>query len=213
MRDLLGSFGLQGEIVEQEVKYLSGGERSRAALARLTVEGANVLVLDEPTNHLDFWACDSLEEALKKFDGTVLVVSHDRYFLNRVVDMLIVIEPGHAEVVYGNYELYVSLSASRALEMKAEAIIEQQNREEKRTDTARGAVRRKRKYPYRKAEEIEADIHATEARITELEIALQDVELYKDPVAVKQTMSDLETLNASLPKLYEHWEEANELNG
>jgi ATP-binding cassette subfamily F protein 3 len=213
MRDLLGSFGLAGEIVEQEVKYLSGGERSRAALARLTVEGANVLVLDEPTNHLDLWACDSLEEALKNFDGTVLVVSHDRYFLNRVVDMLIIIEPGHAEVVYGNYELYVSLSASRALEMKAEAIVEQQTREEKRSEPVRETARRKRKFPYRKAEEIEADIHATEARITELEIALQDVELYKDPAAVKQTMSDLETLNASLPRLYEHWEEANDLNG
>src|SRR5204863_7719383 len=78
MRDLLGSFGLHGKIGEQPLGSLSGGERSRAALARLTVEGANVLVLDEPTNHLDLWACDSLEEALKSFGGTVLCVSHDR---------------------------------------------------------------------------------------------------------------------------------------
>src|SRR5438874_62445 len=90
MRDLLGSFGLQGEIVEQQLKLCSGGERSRAALARLTVNGANVLILDEPTNHLDIWACDSLEEALKAYEGTVICVSHDRYFLNRVVDVLIV---------------------------------------------------------------------------------------------------------------------------
>lgn len=208
MRDLLGSFGLQGEIVEQQVSSLSGGERSRAALARLTVEGANVLVLDEPTNHLDLWACDSLETALGNFEGTVLVVSHDRYFLNRVVDMLIVIEPGHAEVVYGNYELYVSLCASRGTQLIHD---EEEIREVRRVDTS--PAKRKRKFPYRKAEDIEADIHATEARITELEIALQDVEIYKDASLVKQTMADLESLNATLPRLYEHWEEANELNG
>src|SRR5262249_59413850 len=81
MRDLLGAFGLQGEIVERPVKELSGGERSRAALAKLTVNGANLLVLDEPTNHLDIWACDSLEEAIKAFEGTAVVVSHGRCVL------------------------------------------------------------------------------------------------------------------------------------
>jgi ATP-binding cassette subfamily F protein 3 len=113
MRDLLGSFGLHGETVEQPVRELSGGERSRAALAKLTVAGANVLVLDEPTNHLDLWACDSLEEALKAFDGTVIVVSHDRYFLNRVADLLVVFADGRTEVVYGNYDTYELLRQAR----------------------------------------------------------------------------------------------------
>src|SRR6185503_14083039 len=85
---------------------LSGGERSRAALARLVALGVNVLVLDEPTNHLDLWACDALEQALLEFEGTVLVVSHDRYFLNRVVDLLIVLGDGRAEVIHGNYDTY-----------------------------------------------------------------------------------------------------------
>src|SRR5262249_21368357 len=84
MRDLLGRFGLVGEQVYQRVGDLSGGERSRAALARLVALGVNVLVLDEPTNHLDLWACDALEQALLGFEGTVIVVSHDRWFLNRV---------------------------------------------------------------------------------------------------------------------------------
>src|SRR5262249_39519324 len=103
MRALLGSFGLYGELVEQPVQQLSGGERSRAALAKLTVNGANLLILDEPTNHLDIWACDSLEEALKAYEGSAIVVSHDRYFLNRVADLLIVFADGTTEVVYGNY--------------------------------------------------------------------------------------------------------------
>jgi ATP-binding cassette subfamily F protein 3 len=221
MRDLLGSFGLHGELVEQPVRQLSGGEKSRAALARLTVAGANVLVLDEPTNHLDIWACDSLEEAVKAFDGTVIVVSHDRYFLNRVVDLLIVLEPGRCEVVYGNYDTYELLRAARAEALKAGGGRKSPTKDASRvedsnrglTPPARQRERRKRKFPYRKTTELEADIAATEARVSELEAALQDVAIYKDPGRLKQTMADLDAARAALPGLYEHWEEAVELNG
>ncbi|HET6572697.1 MAG TPA: ABC-F family ATP-binding cassette domain-containing protein, partial [Fimbriiglobus sp.] len=214
MRNLLGAFGLHGETVEQPVRELSGGERSRAALAKLTVAGANVLVLDEPTNHLDIWACDSLEEALKAFDGTAIVVSHDRYFLNRVADVLIVFHDGRAEVVYGNYDTYELLRQSRDQAAKA-------NPERQRGGSSTpngpplpaGKVKRKRKFPYRKVPDLEADIAATEATITGLEAALQGVDLYKDPPRLKQTMADLEAAKAQLPRLYEHWEEAVELNG
>ncbi|CAN5605857.1 ABC-F family ATP-binding cassette domain-containing protein [soil metagenome] len=210
MRDLLGKFGLQGEIVEQTVASLSGGERSRAALARLTVEGANVLVLDEPTNHLDLWACDSLEDALKNFDGTVLVVSHDRYFLNRVVDMLIIIEPGHAEVVFGNYELYLSLAASRAAATKPTPVVKETK---KVVEVVAEPERKKRRFPYRLSDDIEKDIHLLEAKIVELEAALQDVEIYKDAAKLKKTMAELDTAKLKLPGLYDHWDEALELNG
>src|SRR6202030_2473696 len=77
MRDLLGRFGLMGDQVYQRVGDLSGGERSRVALARLVALGVNVLVLDEPTNHLDLWACAARQQALAQFTGTVIVVSHD----------------------------------------------------------------------------------------------------------------------------------------
>ncbi|HYV39586.1 MAG TPA: ABC-F family ATP-binding cassette domain-containing protein, partial [Gemmataceae bacterium] len=107
MRNLLGRFGLVGDQVYQPVGELSGGERSRAALARLVALGVNVLVLDEPTNHLDLWACESLEQALLEFEGTCIVVSHDRYFLNRVVDVLIALEgDGVSQVIYGNFDTY-----------------------------------------------------------------------------------------------------------
>jgi ATP-binding cassette subfamily F protein 3 len=192
------------------VRELSGGERSRAALAKLTVAGANVLVLDEPTNHLDLWACDSLEEALKAFDGTAIVVSHDRYFLNRVADLLVVFADGRTEVVYGNYDTYELLRQARE---QAAAQDRPASREVKPSADAPARVRRKRKFPYRKAADVEADIAATEAAIIELEAALVSPDVYRDAVRVKQTMADLEAAKARLPQLYEHWEEAVELNG
>ena len=106
----------------QKVGELSGGERSRAALARLVVTGVNVLVLDEPTNHLDLWACDALEQALLEFEGTVIVVSHDRYFLNRVVDVLIVFEGDRPQVIYGNYDTYERLRAEQLAADRGEEV-------------------------------------------------------------------------------------------
>ena len=93
-RDLLARFGVVGDMVFQPVHSLSGGERNRTALAMLAASDANVLVLDEPTNHLDLWSRGALEASLRKFDGTVLFVSHDRYFLNQVADHLLIVEPG-----------------------------------------------------------------------------------------------------------------------
>jgi ATP-binding cassette subfamily F protein 3 len=215
MRDLLGSFGLQGEIVEQQVKFCSGGERSRAALARLTVNGANLLILDEPTNHLDIWACDSLEEAIKTFEGTVIVVSHDRYFLNRVVDLLVVLDgEGGSEVVYGNYDTFELLRTARANAAGGGGRTPAASNEERsETSTSEKAAKRKRKFPYRKVPDLEADIAATEGKIAALEETMQSADVYRDPAKLRTTIADLEASKDALAKLYQHWEEAVELNG
>ena len=113
-RDLLARFGITGDTALQKVGNLSGGERNRVALARLAAADANFLVLDEPTNHLDLWARDALEQALTAFDGTVLFVSHDRYFVNRVADHLIIFEPGGVRVIEGNYDAYQLFLQSKA---------------------------------------------------------------------------------------------------
>lgn len=215
MRDLLGRFGLAGKIVDQPVRECSGGERSRAALARLVVEGANVLILDEPTNHLDLWACDALEEAIKEFDGTVIVVSHDRYFLNAVSDLLIVMEPGKVEVVYGNYDLYESLRATReaeeaAVRKKKVAASVAESRPVSAGSTKQ--PKRKRKYPYRKVEELEKEVMEHEELLAELEAKLASPDTYRDANLVKETMTDFEDAKDRLKTLYEHWEEAMELN-
>ena len=109
VRNLLARFGLTGELVFQTVGQLSGGEKAKAALARLCATAANLLVMDEPTNHLDIWSCEALERSIREFEGTVLVVSHDRYFLNQVADRLIVLGADRTRVIEGDYETYQNL--------------------------------------------------------------------------------------------------------
>ncbi|HEY7313194.1 MAG TPA: ABC-F family ATP-binding cassette domain-containing protein [Gemmataceae bacterium] len=218
MRDLLGRFGLMGDQVYQRVGDLSGGEKSRAALAKLVAQGVNVLVLDEPTNHLDLWACDALEQALLEFEGTVIVVSHDRYFLNRVVDLLLVLDgDARVQVIHGNYDTYELMRAQQGeiRNPKAESrkTTETQGANAQSsagTTTAKG--KRKRKFPYRKVEDLEAEIAATETEIQELEQRMASPDLYRDGERVKETTKAFEEAKEQLKHLYEHWEEAVELN-
>jgi ATP-binding cassette subfamily F protein 3 len=208
MRDLLGRFGLTGDQVYQKVASLSGGERSRAALAKLVALNVNVLVLDEPTNHLDIWACESLEEALRAFDGTAILVSHDRYFLNRVVDLLIVLDgQGGARVIHGNYETYERMALPATTEAKPRA-----ETEEARAAPPPKTAKRKRRFPYRKIEELEAEIAQVEEQQRQLGEQLASPDLYRDGEKVKQATQAFEETKTRLAQLYEHWEEAVELN-
>ncbi len=215
-RDLLARFGITGDLVFQKVASLSGGERNRVALARMSALDPNFLVLDEPTNHLDLWAREALEKAIREFTGSVLFVSHDRYFLNRVADHLLVVEPDRFRVIEGNYNTYLhfvraglAVGDRRGVETKAEreAVAAPDPREERK------AGRRKRKFPYRKAADIEAEIADREGRIEELHAALTNPQVLRDGQQVKQIKAELEDQQAALPPLYEHWEEAAELNG
>src|SRR5207237_1245370 len=185
---------------------LSGGEKSRAARARLVAQGVNVLVLDEPTNHLDLWACDALEEALQEFEGTCIVVSHDRYFLNRVVDLLLVLDgQGNVQVIHGNYDTYEMMRAQQEA-----ARTEAENRKKEAAPAAtKGTTnrpaqpaaapqKRKRKFPYRKAADIEEEIAAAEQELAELEQRLASPDLYRDGEKVKETTRLFEETRAAL---------------
>jgi ATP-binding cassette subfamily F protein 3 len=213
MRDLLGRFGMSGPIVDAPVKELSGGERSRAALARLVVLGVNVLILDEPTNHLDIWACDALEKSLLEYEGTAIVVSHDRYFLNRVVDLLIVFEPNNkVQVVHGNYDTYELLRANQA-EAARDAARKAAKAPPPPPPTVAAPTKRKRKFPYRKAHDLEAEIATAEAQKIQYENDLTTPDIYRDAHRLKETLKAVEDMKTRLTQLYEHWEEALELNG
>jgi ATP-binding cassette, subfamily F, member 3 len=213
MRDLLARFGLDGAQAYQRVGDLSGGERSRAALARLVALGVNVLILDEPTNHLDLWARDSLEQALTQFEGTAIVVSHDRYFLNRVVDQLIVLEgDGTSRVISGNYDTYELMRAAWQAEEDGRPKDGAAKTAPAPAAAATTRPKRKRRFPYRKVEDLERDIAAGETRLRDLEELLASPDLYRDGERVKETMRGFEETKAQLQQLYEHWEEAVELN-
>ena len=209
-RSLLARFGITGDTALQKVGSLSGGERCRAALARLAADDANFLVLDEPTNHLDLWARDALERALRQFDGTVLFVSHDRYFVNQVADHVLVVEPGRIRVVEGNFETYQQLV--QAAPPPAEKEREKREKEKHAAVPPADGTKRKRKYPFRKTADIEAEIMERETRIEEIHALLAQSETHRDGQRVRQLMAEIDEQQATLQNLYEHWEEAAELN-
>ena len=218
-RDLLARFGVTGDTALQAVGQLSGGERCRAALARLAAADANFLVLDEPTNHLDLWARDALEEALNRFVGTVLFVSHDRFFVNRVATHLLVVEPGHVQVIEGNYESYqrrkapgpVPTNPSKAASPKPAPSLPGNNKPEASKNDDK-PVKRKRRFPYRKVADLEDEIFQRETRVEDLQAKLIQGETHRNGDLVRQINCEISEQQAALATLYEHWEEATELN-
>ena len=216
VRDLLAKFGLSGDLALQQVKQLSGGERSKAALAKLAATSANLLVMDEPTNHLDIWSCDSLERSIVEFEGTVLVVSHDRYFLNQVADRIIAVRDGKARLIEGDYEEYQRFEAkeAEAEARKAANLAAAASPSAAATSTRSDKPeKKKRKYPYRKAPEIEREIGTVEAEIAVLEDLLGQPSTWREPLKAIKSQDRHKVLTEQLPKLYEAWEEAIELNG
>ena len=215
-RDLLARFGLTGDTALQKVVSLSGGERCRAALARVAAVDANLLVLDEPTNHLDLWARDALEQALRNFDGTVLFVSHDRYFVDRVADHLLVMEADRVRVIEGNYEIYQRL-ASRRNEPSA---VGQPTGTEASTLGKRaadrgesdGPARKKRRFPFRKVADLEQEIFDRETSLEELHGRLSEGDTHRDGELVRRITEEISRQKEALATLYEHWEEATDLN-
>lgn len=222
LRNLLASFGIRGELALQTVGTMSGGEKSKVALARIAAQKVNVLVLDEPTNHLDLWARAGLEAALKEFAGTLVFVSHDRYFLDRVASHVIVLGGDRWRYFEGNYSSFVQFEKNRLAELAAEAAAAPAKSSGTTPATAAADPRRnrdkepkrKRKYPYRQADSIEAEIAEKEGKIESLQAEMASPDLYRDGKGdrVRQITEEFETLKADVARLYEHWDEAMELN-
>lgn len=214
LRDVLARFGMRGEIVFQNVSSMSGGEKSKVALARVAALNANLLVLDEPTNHLDLWARSALEQALLAFEGTLLFVSHDRYFLDRVATKLIAFEPTRWRFFDGNYSAYVD-SMRRAKEESAANAVSTKSEETSKPaprSESKDKPRRKRQFPYRKVDELEAEIAEAEELMIQLQADMSRPEVLRDGARAKDTTQRFDETQARLAQLYEHWEEAVELN-
>ncbi len=230
-RDILAAFGLNGEVVLKPLHMLSGGERNRVMLARLNALEANFLVLDEPTNHLDLWSRQALEEAIRSFDGTVLLVTHDRYLVNAIADHVLVIREGKASQIEGNYDDYRhwlrqgmavadrGAIAANSSNSNANSNSSSKNNSGKSTEseaskpkTDASKTKRKRKFPYRKVADLESDIVQTESELEQLQQRLLDPQTLRDGRLVKEVQQKLSEQEQRLATLYEHYEEACELN-
>lgn len=221
-RNLLASFGLIGEVVTKPLKTLSGGERNRTLLAYLSALDPNFLIMDEPTNHLDLWSREALETAFKAFQGTILMVTHDRYLVNQVADHLLVLRGGKCSLIPGNYDDYRhwlaqgmaiadrgSVAMNPVTKTPASAGSEKSGAAK---NSSNSATKRKRKFPYRKVEQLEADIMATEEQLEALQAQMLDPQVLRDGRRVKELQQEIDSQQEKLTQLYEHYEEAVELN-
>ncbi len=210
IRGVLALFLLTGEDVFQTVGTLSGGERGRVALAKLMLKQDNVLLLDEPTNHLDMDSREVLEAALDDFEGTILTVSHDRYFINKVATKVIEMSPEGAVEYLGNYDDY--LEKKRILEAgEEEALLggvtrTQQDKEKRRARLAKESEKALRQ----RLKQAEADIAATEQRISDLEAQMGKPEVYANPAESARVAREHREAQQQLDGLYELWEELSE---
>jgi ATP-binding cassette subfamily F protein uup len=207
LRGYLKRFLFTDDRITTQVKHLSGGERSRLLLARVLKRGGNFLVLDEPTNDLDLQTMRILEEALTLFPGCVLVVSHDRYFLNRVCTGILAFE-GEGQVTFseGNYDYYLE-KRRRAASGSGGAAREFKLSGSAPTPKA-GKIRKLSFKEQRELEGIEAVIQSAEAQVAERESQFLDPEFVrKNGGRMQALLAELETAKAGVAKLYSRWEE------
>jgi ATP-binding cassette subfamily F protein 3 len=224
MRSLLGAFLLKGEEVDKKVAVLSGGEKSRLALAKMIARPANLMLLDEPTNHLDISSQEVLQEAMAQYDGCIIVVSHNRYFLDSFINKVLLVKDGQVVLYEGNVTEYLRKAALEDEENKGSAPVtlasadgsgvehSRESKKEKRQQEAMERKARSRKLaPWKKKEEeAEGQIATLEGRKEELETMMADPELYGDEEAWARTSTEYDQCKVQLERLYAQWEEAQD---
>jgi ATP-binding cassette subfamily F protein 3 len=214
-RTYLGRFLFSGDDVYKQVASLSGGERSRLALAVLLLERANFLVLDEPTNHLDINARESLEGMLTGFDGTILFVSHDRFFMDKVATKLWVVHEGGIDVELGNYTDYhrrAEAAAAPVPEPEPELVPAAPEPEDAGVViTAKGKPRRKSTADFEKRlAKVEREIAQMEGKVNDVADALAIASADHDVEAVARLGEEYERLQGALDEVYQRWEAITE---
>jgi ATP-binding cassette, subfamily F, member 3 len=219
LRTLLGAFLFSGDAVDKKVAVLSGGEKARLALAKMLVRPAAFLCLDEPTNHLDLASREVLEDALADFPGTIVFISHDRYFINRIATRVLEVASGALTSYAGNYDDYVEATTRSVETPPAPRREETPAPADARGASGGGRGRRERPGPglktlRRRLEEIERQIHALEERLREFAETLSDPELYKDGDRVRTVATERKSAEEQVAWLMREWEELSvELSG
>ena len=205
VRGALGMFLFTGDDVFKPIHTLSGGEKGRVALTALMLRKDNLLLLDEPTNHLDMDSREVLEDALTDFSGTIITVSHDRYFINRIANRIIEMQPDGVTEYIGNYDDYIERK-NRPVAVEAEAgkTKTELEKEKRREKLSRQALRQLKI----RAQEAEKAVGVKEAEIAELEAQMADPSLYSDAQKSADVQRAYQKAQQALQTLYEQWEAA-----
>ena len=205
VRGALGMFLFTGDDVFKPIHTLSGGEKGRVALTALMLRKDNLLLLDEPTNHLDMDSREVLEDALADFGGTIITVSHDRYFINRIANRIIEMQPDGVTEYIGNYDDYIERK-NRPVVVEAEAgkTKTELEKEKRREKLSRQALRQLKI----RAQEAEKAVGVKEAEIAELEAQMADPSLYSDAQKSADVQRAYQKAQQALQTLYEQWEAA-----
>jgi ATP-binding cassette subfamily F protein 3 len=226
MRSLLGAFLFRGEEVEKKVAVLSGGEKSRLALAKMIATPANCMLLDEPTNHLDMGSQEILQEAMAQYDGTIIVVSHNRYFVDSFVNKVLEVKEGQVTLHEGSISEYLrkmELLAEqqsgkdqiapevKQVEEAGESGSKQSRKEQKKLEAERRQERSRLAGPLLKqVKEAEEHIETLEVEKEDLEALMADPELYSDEKAWSETSKKYDECKRRLERWYSQWETAQE---
>lgn len=203
IRKYLAEFLFVGDDIFKTIDELSGGERGRLSLLKIMLKGANFLVLDEPTNHLDIDSKEILEDALLKYEGTVLSISHDRYFLNKTVDKIFEMTESGINTFLGNYDYYLEKTTeveSDDEDYKSRTEIEREKREEREERKKNKALRKEK-------EKIEKEISTLEEKLSTIDSKLADSNTYSDYQLASDLSIERESLANTLEELYEKWME------
>ena len=215
LRSLLGAFLFHDDDVFKKVSVLSGGEKSRVALAKMLLRPANFLILDEPTNHLDMKSKKVLQEALLQYEGTFLIVSHDRSFLDPIVNKVVEVGNGAVKTFIGNISNYIAKkreekeasARSEAAEKKAASAFEMSDKDRKRVEAERRQQLSVKLRPLKqRVETLEREIEKLESRHKGIEAAMFDPELYKNGSEAKRISAERKEVEQLIARAYDEWD-------
>lgn len=211
VRTVLGRFLFRGDSVLKIVRDLSGGEKARLQLAKLMLEKNNLLVLDEPTNHLDITSKQVLEDALENYEGTIVFVSHDRYFINKIANKVLDITGDDYSIYLGNYDYYLEKREQELIAKKLKEEKTAEVQEKVANDYALGKEEKKRiRKLERTREELLEKIESLEEKVTLVNNELTKEEVYTDAIKVQEYNEELRSLNQEIEDLNNNWLEIEE---
>lgn len=211
VRTVLGRFLFRGDSVLKIVRDLSGGEKARLQLAKLMLEKNNLLVLDEPTNHLDITSKQVLEDALENYEGTIVFVSHDRYFINKIANKVLDITGDDYSIYLGNYDYYLEKREQELIAKKLKEEKTDEVQEKVANDYALGKEEKKRiRKLERTREELLEKIESLEEKVTIVNNELTKEEVYTDAIKVQEYNEELRSLNQEIEDFNNTWLEIEE---